>query len=113
MEVLIEVGGAKRWGAVCSENWGINEAMVVCRQLGFGFAATAHQVNRSLESVEDFFFHVCFILSSVSRGRSYLSLSHTPSLRLSVLLFVLLCCVITEAWSNYRLLKRPLPVYQK
>lgn len=73
MEVLTERNGSLVWGTVCGQNWGIVEAMVVCRQLGLGFASNAFQ--------ETWYWHGNIfankvVMSGVKCSGTELSLAH-------------------------------------
>ncbi|XP_038648864.1 lysyl oxidase homolog 3B [Scyliorhinus canicula] len=46
VEVLTTgANGTQQWGLVCGESWGTLEAMVVCRQLGIGYANHGVQIR--------------------------------------------------------------------
>lgn len=73
VEVLTERNGSLVWGTVCGQNWGIVEAMVVCRQLGLGFASNAFQ--------ETWYWHGNIfannvVMSGVKCSGTELSLAH-------------------------------------
>ncbi|KAM6149940.1 lysyl oxidase homolog 2 isoform 1-T3 [Erethizon dorsatum] len=72
VEVLTERNGSLVWGTVCGQNWGIVEAMVVCRQLGLGFASNAFQ--------ETWYWHGNdgnkVVMSGVKCSGTELSLAH-------------------------------------
>ena len=41
MEGRVEAFHDGEWGSVCADEWGIEEAMTVCRQLNLGYASRA------------------------------------------------------------------------
>lgn len=40
-----DANGTQSWGLICGETWTTKEAMVVCRQLGLGYANQGVQVG--------------------------------------------------------------------
>ena len=45
LEGRVEVFHDGKWGSVCADGWGIEEAMTVCRQLNLGYASQAVTTN--------------------------------------------------------------------
>lgn len=44
-EGYVEIWDERGWGAVCAEDWGLEEAIVTCRQLNLGYAREATRGN--------------------------------------------------------------------